>query len=204
MMKKRVFKKPDGGVIIATPSHKYQGGYYRHKNEKIYERFGLINEETIQYLNSNIHSKNLLIMEDFIEMTFENVKFPEHTKGLEYIDLKASDVPVSNSRTGNYQEMIHFDGSCKKENLKQDKNWEAVLMPTFLIQQKHYARVNKKINSESVFSYQLEKEKCKNWSEYEWYEQALKNLDERVADGEPDKPQIREKLKAKIKKLKKN
>ena len=106
--------------------------------------------------------------------------------------------------------MIHFDGECKKENLKQDKGWNVRLMPDFLIKQKHLIKLNQKIDQElskenpdsiKLMKHHREKELCSSFTGKDWAEKALANLDERVAGGEPDKPKIRKALKQKIKEL---
>ena len=125
---------------------------------------------------------------------------PKALEGLEFVIMDEADLPPSNSETGNFHEMIHFDGEVSKENLKQDKAWEKCLMPAFMIREKHLARLKRKIsesrlNSGLAFEYYLEHEGCKGWDEHQLYRQALENLDE---DG-LEKPVVREKLNAKLK-----
>lgn len=82
------------------------------------------------------------------ELTLEDCKIPEPYKNLEYIVVDESDLHPSNSSTGDYHEMIHFDGDCHIDNLKQDKEWQKVLMPTFLIKQKHIKNLESEIDAE--------------------------------------------------------
>lgn len=129
----------------------------------------------------------------------ENCKIPDLCKGLDFITLDEMEIPPSNSNDGNYHEMIHFDGPCNKENLKQDKEWKNCLMPVFLIKEKHLKRLEAKIDAELdkadvdpilVVRLSREKEKCKGWTYKEWFQQALVNMEE----DEIDKPKIKEKL----------
>lgn len=122
--------------------------------------------------------------------------------GLQGIELEESDLPAHE-----YHESLYFDGDCIKENLKVDTSWEVQLMPEGLIKEKHLTRVNTKLDQElnkqtpsllDVVKLQRKKEKAKDFKTKEWYQQALANLDERVANGEPDKPLIRQKLQEKI------
>lgn len=138
---------------------------------------------------------------------FKGAKFPKETQGLPYIDIEENEAPVSESETGNYHEMIYFDGECELENLKQDKEWAAQLMPLFLIKQKQENFINTILDSElekespdviEVVRKCREKEKLKNKNESELYKMALENL----SRSEIDKPIIREKLIAKIEELK--
>lgn len=140
------------------------------------------------------------------------VKFPDFTNGLEYIDVQDDDHPPSDSNTGDYHEMIHFDGECIKENLKQDKEWNVVLMPDFLIKQKRIEDHNSKLDEElvkdspdpvAVVKLQRNIDKCKLENDpliiKQW---AVEGLDQRVADGKQDKDVVRVKLLAKIEELK--
>ncbi len=139
----------------------------------------------------------------------EACRIPENLIGLPYIIIEEQDAHPDNSVDGNYVEMIYFDGECKKENLKQDKEWKACLMPLFLIKQKHLARLNQIIDeaiadpddTRIALRTLREREKCTSWDEKQWYEQALVNLDARVSGGEEDKPVIRQKLQAKVNEL---
>lgn len=134
---------------------------------------------------------------DFIPKGFEN--FP-------YIICDETEIPVSDSNTGDYHEMIYFDGDCKLENLKQDKSWQCQLMPLFLIKQKQENFLNTSLDIEiskenpnvnEVAKMWRDKEKLKNKDELELYQMALENL----SRAEIDKPVIRGKLQLKIKEL---
>lgn len=140
----------------------------------------------------------------------EDAPIPEVAKDLPYFIADSSEIPPSNSQTGDYHEMIYIDGEFKKENLKQDKEWNVMLMPEFIIGNKHKANLTSKMDIEldkqvpdpvKIMSWQRQREKVSGWTMLECYEQALANLDEKVQKGEPDKPIIRAKLKAKIKEI---
>lgn len=137
---------------------------------------------------------------------FEGCKFPDFTEGLEYIDVDESDLPVLDSTTGDYHEMIHFDGDCHIDNLKQDKNWSKVLMPTFLVKQKQNKYIDSQIDAElsadikdpiRIISLQREKEELADLTDKEVYELALSNL----SRSEKDTTVIAQKLTEKIAEL---
>lgn len=134
----------------------------------------------------------------------EDCKIPDELNGLPFIVADTAEIPKSNSNTGDYHEMIHFDGDCHKDNLKQDKEWNCVLMPDFLIKQKRLASKAAILDAElekqspdpvQVVKLQREIEKTKECNcpikHKEW---ALEGLDSRVAKGESDKPVVRQKL----------
>lgn len=136
---------------------------------------------------------------------FEGCKFPDFTKGLEYVDIDESELPPQNQDGGNYFEQIHFDGPCKKENIKQDKTWEKCLMPNFLIKQKQEKYLNDQLDAElakeapdtvEVIRISRQKDKLKTMTDEEVYQLALDNLDR----AELDKPVIRQKLQQKLNK----
>ena len=83
------------------------------------------------------------------------------------------------------------DFSDESQKIKIDHNWERKLMPLHIIKQKHMDKVT---------SFEDHKKVAK-MTDKEWLEQALKNLDDKVAKGEPDKPIIRQKLLSKIQNL---
>ncbi len=140
------------------------------------------------------------------ELTFDDCRFDAKTKGLEYVDMEEKDLPPRDSENGYYFEMLHFDGECKPENLKQDSEWQERLMPNFLVRKKLLMR---KLTGQNT---------SKNFDEYikhasEINELLLRNTEdelfwaEKALDGlqhaEKDKAKIQEKLKAKIESLKK-
>ncbi len=144
------------------------------------------------------------------ELTFADCNFGEFST-LPYIDVDTSDLVESDSNTGNYHEMIYFDGPCHKDNLKQDKTWDAQLMPSFLVKEKYLSRLNSEIdlvlskeNSEAndvleILKINRQKDVAsKNNDPQFWLEKSIEGLDERVAKGEPDKPKIRQRLEALI------
>ena len=138
---------------------------------------------------------------------------PEIYKDLPFIVCDSSEVPESNSKADNYHEKIYFDGDCTLKNLKQDKNWKKVLMPTFLIKSKYIDRTQKEIDIEleqqepdlqKLLKYQRSLDKIKSYSDLEIYKIALEQLDRKVdLDKESDKPEIRKKLNSLIKNLSK-
>lgn len=139
----------------------------------------------------------------------DKCRVPEDLKDLPFIVAEDSEIPRCDSSTGDYPEMLYFDGDCEPANLKQDREWNVCLMPSFLIRQKHIARLNERLDAElakgsaadpvEVIRCIRQKEKCAGLSDKDWLEQALMNLNARVAGDEPDKPVIREKLVKKLK-----
>lgn len=106
------------------------------------------------------------------------------------------------------REQIYYDGN----NLKIDLPWEVMLMPPSVVKDRHIKKLNQKIqdqlNSENydvikILALNHEKDTCEDWDTLRWYERALVNIDERVLNGESDKPTIRQKLQAQINELKK-
>lgn len=141
----------------------------------------------------------------------EQCKIPPSLEGCEYITVDHT-IFDKFQANGADLHMYYFDGAVKEENLKQDVSWEKCLMPSYLIRGKHISKLEKTLDNLisnnisdplEILKLQREKEKSLKFSKEEWHEQALKNLDARVANGEPDKPVIREKLLAKIEQLKK-
>lgn len=133
----------------------------------------------------------------------EACRIPNALKDLPYIVIDEFELPSLNSKNGDCFEMLYFNGECKKENLKQDKEWKVCLMPPFLIKKKHLVRCNSKLDEElakespdpiKIAKIQREKEKCSTWSEKQWYEQAKTY----IIDENIDKPLILEKLNQKI------
>lgn len=94
---------------------------------------------------------------------------------------------------------LYWDG----ESVKKDIGWDVAVMPVDVLCRKHRSRCDKKLDDElakeapdpiKIAKIQREKEKCLSWTDKEWYQQALKNMDE---DGH-DKKLIRKKLKEKL------
>lgn len=180
-MKNRIFKNEDSIIITTFPWHNF--------NPAI--------ETEVQFMD---------------RMSVGHKNFKSEWKVLSYIDVPIEESPkIDEGNSGKLQEQYYFDGECKDENLKFDEGWNYCLMPSFLINKKHNKKLNDKAsdilsleNLDQINLYKInrEKEKIKSYTELEWHEQALKNLDDRVLNGEPDKPLIREKLLAKIQELK--
>lgn len=97
-----------------------------------------------------------------------------------------------------------------EDELSVDTNKERSLMPVNLIRKKYLDKLKSLIESELekedpdmgvINLNQAKIQSCQKWDDKKWYEQALKNLDTRVENGEPDKEIIREKLQEKINEL---
>ena len=137
---------------------------------------------------------------------FEGCKFPPETEGLPYVDLDESDLPSEIGRDWFAHGPLFMNGSPAKENLNFDEEWQQYLMPKNVVAKKHETRLQAQIDQElqkpvpdplKVATLQSEKDKIKDWSDKQAYEQALANLE---ADGK-DKPIIKQKLQEKIKAL---
>jgi len=105
------------------------------------------------------------------------------------------------------REQIYYDGN----NLKIDLPWEIMLMPLQVIKDRHIKKLNQKIQDQlnsanhdviKILTLNQEKDVCKSWDDLRWDQQALINLDERVSDGDEDKPNIREQLLVIIQQIK--
>lgn len=130
---------------------------------------------------------------------------PDDLKNLEYCIVDSSNIP-----DGTCQEALYFDGSCNAKNLKIDTNWNKQLKPTWMIRKEEIDNCNLIIQSEikkdSPDNNILTKNNTiiniiKNYDDFQLYQLALKNLDDRVASGEADKPNVRKKLQALIKQM---
>lgn len=100
--------------------------------------------------------------------------------------------------------------------IKKDLNWEKRLMPDQLIKKKRLAKLEKELDDELakeapnavvVAKKQRDCEKIKvkkagpqNEDPF-WLDESIKGLNEKVAKGESDKPDVRKKLQDKIKEL---
>lgn len=129
-----------------------------------------------------------------------SLRFPEETR-LEWFVCDNEDLPPKSTLESRRQ--WYHDGN----QVKADLSWEKRLMPAHCIRNRHIDAINRDLDAalnddsktaKDALRLQREKEICKTWGEQEWYEQALKNLDKRVASGEPDKPLIRAALNQKI------
>lgn len=137
-------------------------------------------------------------------MSINHPNCPEKFKNVPFVDLNENEIPTNIDP----DIPLFFDGL----NIKRDIGFENYLMRLPILEKKHLKILNNKIKDEfnkekiadpvKLVRLQWERDDCKNWTTKQWYEQALKNLDERVAGGESDKPVIREKLLAKIEELK--
>ena len=91
--------------------------------------------------------------------------------------------------------------------LAYDKDYTTILMGLGTIRNKHRARLQAKIDTEmesqtpntsNVIMWQHALTKLKSWTPLQLYTQALTNLNESVATGQPDKPSVRQLLINKI------
>lgn len=214
-MKKLIIKIGDGIKIIYPNLDKFGDSYQEIKKivslPVFHEGYHLLDEEG----NPLYEEKELIV---------GIIKPWEEWKGLQkYID---SDHPQF---VGEICEWFitdeHIDKSdlesrkqlyCDGQKIKKDLEWKIRLMPDQLIKRKHLNKLHSKIdeelekqNPDSIALMKLHQERefwkskkcgahndCKETSKL-----ALKNLDKKVSDGEPDKPVIRQKLLAKIAEL---
>ena len=160
----RIFKKPNGGVIINCPGSRFQ-------------------PDQVDQCPLDIDCD-----------------------GLEYASVDA-DIFFQHGTDYEYHEQLYCDGPCAVGNFRVDTQWTCQVMPTFLVKKKHLHTLNARLDAllaenvpdvMEVVRLQRERETCKAWSDAQWHEQALKNLDARVAGGEPDKPAIRKKLQQQL------
>lgn len=183
-MKCRLYKKPDGSVIYNWPAEEYQ-----HTDELIAQ-----------------------------------CPTPDFCVGLPYIIVSEEQLP--NESSGNfYHEQVYVNGVLSIENLVVDSAWTERLMPNFLIRKNRINKINAIIDAElntvdpdmaEIMRKTREKEILldynrwesknltltqKNNNDLQMAQLALSELDARVANGEPDKPVIRQKLEQKIQDL---
>lgn len=131
---------------------------------------------------------------------------PNELKDLEYFVVE--DLPESS-----WHEQVY----CENNILKVDHDWVIMNMPEQLVKIKYLNKVYKKLDDElskgnpdpiSVVKIQRdivvakEKKASIEFTDRFWVEKAIEGLDERVAKGEADKPEIRKKLQDKLKELK--
>lgn len=221
-MKCRVFKKPDGRVIYSWPSPKYQGGHFVKDRSKpivvevddkekpiIKETKGLLkkNRKIVGYVK-----KKVIVDYKKKELTIDCCKFPPETDGLPYIDLDESDLPSEEGRDWHGHGPLHIEGELRKENLKFDEKWEKFLMPGNVIKSKEEGNIERYLDAlleqkspdpiEAIRAFR----KLQKVSKMH-YKRDYRKLCEIAMDGldraEIEKPTIRQKLKDKIKELKK-
>ena len=215
-MKIRVFKREDGSVVYNSISPKYEGGHFvpdlsKPIFEEVDDRTQPIFSEALPEVIVGYAKKQVLVGHQKRELTLEDCRIPKALEGLPFVVMDESDLVESDSRTGNYHEMIYFDGECLKQNLKQDKAWQACLMPTFLIKQKQQEKLKKDldlildhdiVDAIEVARLQRGLQKVEDLhpikDEAKLYEIALDGLER----AEIEKPVIRQKLKQKINALK--
>lgn len=118
-------------------------------------------------------------------------------EGLEWFVMDHSKFPSKDGLESRQQ--IYHDGN----EIKVDTNWEIRLMPIHLIKEKHLEFLDDKIDLELdkpspdpivIAKLQREKEKAQDFTEKQWYEQAMKDMDEQGVQ----KPVITDKLQVKI------
>lgn len=115
----------------------------------------------------------------------------------------------SNFKDGVDYEAIYIENG----EVKKDPSFDKILMPVHFIKTKRFKKVIQNLKKESesentntnkmaAYSAELNLLKAvKEDDELFYYKLAKKGLDERLADGEPDKTEIRSKLESKINEL---
>lgn len=200
-MKIRVFKKEDGSVVYNTPSKKYQGGHFAPDQSRP------IFHET---KDSKGKKAKILVGYELREITIDDCKIPAEYELLPFVLVDQEDLPDSNSGTGNYHEMIYFEGDCCRSNLKQDKAWEKCLMPHWLIVQKERARLKRDLDQMlekpnldpmEILKTTRKIEKLKAIDPDKDQEQICNIAIEGLSRAEIAKPIIRQKLQEKIAKI---
>ncbi len=125
--------------------------------------------------------------EEFMDsLTINHPLHGDKFVGKEMFDIHHDELPAREDRNKWYPDFEH-----PTEKIKVDHNWERKIMPVDIIKQKHMDKIT---------SFEDHK-KAEKFTDKEWMQQALKNLDDKVAKGEADKPMIRAKLTAKIQQL---
>lgn len=216
-MKTRIYKNIDGSVIYSTPAQMFQGGTFIDELSKpIYSDADDLTKPAMIEVNGNneesgkYEQKKIISGYEKRELTFDDCRFPEEFIDLDFIDVDESNIPVSNSNTGDYHEMLYFDGDCKLENLKQDKSWETVLMPSFLIVKKHIKHLDKSLDAElakdspdpiAAIKLSQKKEAAKKLDPITNEKELLEIALEGLGRASVEKPIIKAKLEEKIKDL---
>lgn len=174
-------RKPDGGIIIVIPNHDKYGD--EEGKRPFSECRGLA-----RYIDDT------------------HPEFDMSMGVLPWELIEQSDIPSKEGLDSRRQLIWKEDGNGKI-TYRRDESWECRVMCCDVLKKKHIKRLNKQIDSEhekdapdivKISKAMREKEKCKDWSELEWYKHAIKQLDDRVSSGESDKPLIRQKLNDKI------
>lgn len=173
-------------------------------------------------------SDDSIIYEYFNEYTqttelVNSVPVHELCSGLPSIVCNDSDIP--NTSDSVLLEQIYVSGEFTTQNILVDSTWDNRLMPNFLIRKKRVEKIDEFLSAElakispdmiEVMRKNLEKSNLLNtkvWigpnltqqqisaNDLQMAQLALSELDARVANGEPDKPVIRQKLEQKIQDL---
>ncbi len=196
-MKMRIFKRPDGSLIYSKPSKVYQGGYFINDLSKpVYETIDGKQKDTGLFEQR--------------ELTFADCKFDIEFAEYPYFDANIQDIILPDSANGNFIEMFYIEGECSLANLKQDTTWEKVLMPTFLVKEKHLKSIDDSLNSElskaspdpiAALKLSQQKEAAKKLNPQENEKELLEIAFAGLARSPIDKPLIREKLQARIDEL---
>lgn len=183
-MKNIVIKKPDGGIIVIIPNHDKYGdepGKLAFSECKGLQR----------YINPNHEA------------------FDPSIGVLSWDLVEHTDIP-SKEGLESRRQLIWKENENGNITYHRDDAWEHRLMCCNVLKRKHIKRLDKVIDDEhkkqnpdvvTISKAMREKEKCKEWSESQWYQHALDMLNERVSGGESDKPAIRKKLEDKISEL---
>jgi hypothetical protein len=173
-------------------------------------------------------SDDSIIYEYFNEYTqttelINSVPVHERCSGLPSIVCNDSDIPSTSDSV--LLEQIYVSGEFTLQNILIDSTWDNRLMPNFLIRKKRIEKIGTFLSTElaktspdltEVMKKNLEKTNLSNpsiWigpnltqqqisaNDLQMAQLALSELDARVANGEPDKPVIRQKLEQKIQDL---
>ena len=147
---------------------------------------------------------------DFMDrMTTNHEAHSASWQGVQYVDIDEVELPSRDTRD---QWMPDF---AQANGVKIDADWSQKLMPARVVLKKERERLQSEIDAElerpipdavEIMRKQRGLDKIREINasedlEAEVYHMALQGLDARVAGGEPDKPQIRAKLQAKIAEL---
>ena len=175
----------------------------------------------MKYIRVYTDANEQIILESFSDNAqlsdIQNFPIPERMTGLTPHIKQMCELDIS-EHTGSccdFPATNHIDKWYLDNNgdIQVDTNWDIKLMPKPLIHSKNVVLKNQIIDSEleneepdliKIIRASRSIEKVKSQAKIgaqdskNIYEEALANLDDRVANGEQDKPVIRQKLEAKI------
>lgn len=173
MTKKVIVKKDDGGIIVICP---------------VLEKFG----------------------DEDGKRPFSDLPALKEYPGLEWY---VTEEDIDKSDLESRKQLYWEDNGDGTTAIKKDLAWEKRVMPDQLIKKKLIERMDSEIDEllladtpdpVVVLSKQREMDKIKKLKagpqneDVYWMNKAIEGLDKKVAKGEEDKPQIREKIQQKI------